>query len=182
MSFRVTASVFHFAVGSVLLAACHASAAPEAVPAAFSLSASRQPAETLSLSAEDQEAVYRTVLYFYRPATGHVRWLDRRLLPAAPSDPETALDRPLALRLVAELGPTRFCIQETPSTCNGRSGGVLRVSPVYELAPGQARVLVDFKGDAGPYAPGTAHSGLEVFLVEKHEREWRIRAHTPTSR
>jgi hypothetical protein len=167
------------AAGAVLLAACHGPARLEPVPSDFALSPFRQPAETIALPLEDQEAIYRTVLHFYRPAGSHVRWLDGRLLPATPDGAGPTLDRELALRLVQQLGPSRFCLREEAGRCEGASGGVLRVSTVYCRSADEARLVVEFLGVAEPFAPATAYSGTQVFLVERRSGGWRIRAHEP---
>jgi hypothetical protein len=168
------------AAGAVLLAACGSTGPSQPVPADLSLSPLREPAETLSLAPEDQEAIYLSVLRFYRPSGDQVRWLDLRLLPAAAADTAVTLDRALALRLIQSLG-TRFCLQDSPGNCAGGSGGVLRVTPVYGMTTERARLVVQFEAVAGPYAPGTAFSGTEVFLVEKRDKEWRISVHAPVS-
>ena len=132
------------------------------------------------LALADQEGIYRAVLHFYRPAGPNVRWLDPQVLPVSVADTGAVWDRSLMLRLIDWLGPARFCLQDAYPTCAGRSGGVLRVSPIYGSAPGRARLIVAFEGVGGPYAPSTAYSGLEVFLVEQHGGEWRIRTHAPS--
>jgi hypothetical protein len=179
MNLPATRTLSRLVIGCLVFTACHSTATQLPAPTAFARSPYRQPAETLALSSPDQEAVYRAVLRFYRPTRGHVRWLDRTLLTDAPGQSAATMERPLALQLIAEVDPSRFCLEEVRSTCPGRVGGVLRLSQVYAEASGQARVVVDFKGEAGPYAPGTAYSGLEVFVLDRHEPDWQIRAHTP---
>jgi hypothetical protein len=166
---------------ALLLAACHGSTPPAAFPTEFSLSRFRQPAETLLLAPQDQEAIYQAVLRFFRPAGNHVRWLDLKMLRPTPDTAEPALGRGLALRLLDRLGPGRACLQDAPAPCTGRSGGILRVSSVYGLTEERARVVVRFQSVPGPYAPETAFSVTEVFLVEKASRHWRLRTHAPAS-
>lgn len=163
------------------IAACHGSAASPAAPSEFSRSPYRQPPETVALAPEDQEAIYHTVLHFFRPAGGQVRWLSRQVLSPARPDSGLILDRTLAIRLVRRLGPTRFCLQDDPVPCAARSGGVLRVSPVYGLTETRARLVIEFQSVPGPYAPEMAFSVTEVFLVEKGTKGWCIRTHAPAN-
>ena len=167
------------AAGFLLLAACHAATPPGTAPADFSTSLYRLADETAIFQPADHEAIYRSVLHFYRPAGVQARWLDPHLLPAAPADTGQTLDDDLAHRLIHALGPSRFCLEEEAAGCNASSGGVVRLSPVYGLSSDRARLIVRFEGVAGPYAGGTAYSGTEAFLLERHAGEWRIRAHAP---
>jgi hypothetical protein len=167
------------ATAFALLAACHSTTPPGAAPADFSTSLYRLADETVTFEPPDHEAIYRSVLHFYRPAGAQARWLDPHLLPAAPADTGRTLDDDLAHRLIRALGPSRFCLQEEAAGCGTSSGGVVRLSPVYGLSSDRARLIVRFEGVAPPYAGGTAYSGTEAFLLERHAGDWRIRAHAP---
>jgi hypothetical protein len=81
---RITAPQTWLALGYLLLVGCHSTVTQWPAPATFSRSPYRQGAERLALSSEDQGAVYRTILQFYRPSRGHIRWLDRSLPAATP--------------------------------------------------------------------------------------------------
>jgi len=167
------------AAGALLLAGCHGAAGPAPSPASVSPSPFRQPNETVSLPQDAVQAIYTAVLQFYRPAGGQVRWLDLRLLPATPHDTAATLDQALASRLIQGLGSARYCLDEAASRCTGLPGGRLRLSPVYGLTADEARVVVDFQGIGRPYAPETAYSGTQVFLLQRQTDAWNIRVHVP---
>jgi hypothetical protein len=111
-----------------------------------------------------------------------MRWLDREVLPAARGDSIGALDSALVTRLILALGPSHFCMYREVPSCSGRPGGSLRLSQVYGLSPDQARVVVHFEGYGGPYAPGTAFSDTEVFLVGRQKDKWRIATHAAATK
>jgi hypothetical protein len=167
------------AAAFLLLVACHSTTPPGAAPADFSTSLYRLADETVTFEPADHEAIYRSVLHFYRPAGAQARWLDPHLLPAAPADTGRTLDDGLAHRLIRSLGLTRFCLQEEGAGCGASSGGILQLSPVYGLSSDRARLIVRFEGVARPFAGGTAYSGTEAFLLERRAGDWRIRAHAP---
>jgi hypothetical protein len=41
---------------------------------------------------------------------------------------------------------------------------------------------VHFEGYSGPYAPGTAFSDTEVFLVARQKDKWRIEMHAAAAK
>jgi hypothetical protein len=167
---------------AIALGACHGSAPQAPAPAEFNRSPYREAAESAAVSAADEEAIYLTVLEFFRPSGQQMRWLDREVLPAARGDSIGALDSALVTRLILALGPSHFCTYREVPACSGRPGGSLRLSQVYGQSPDRARVVVHFEGYSGPYAPGTAFSDTEVFLVARQKDKWRIEMHAAAAK
>jgi hypothetical protein len=157
--------------------ACHHAPLPPVTPQAVRTAPYPQGPETAVADRAVQEGIYRAVLQFYRPGPGQSRWLDPQLLPSAPADTERVMDAALAHRLVAAMGRGSFCLLHGPGCAHTR-GGVLHLSLPYATGPDVARVIVRFEGLAGPYAPGTAFSGTEVFVLVRVGNTWKIHAHS----
>jgi hypothetical protein len=160
-----------------ILAAC----APRPIsqgsePVEFNTSPYVARGETVVTPDRESVELYRVVLRFYRPGPGRARWLDRALLPSEPGAMGLSLDTSLAALLVETQG-NAFCVLEEKQECRGReSGGVLRISPVYQVATDQARIIVEFTG-VEPYGP--AHAGSQAFLLSRNDRGWRIVSRAP---
>ena len=155
---------------------CHHVPLPPLTPQVVSTAPYPQAQETAVADPAMQEAIYRAVLHFYRPGPGQSRWLDPQLLPSAPADTGRVMDAALASRLVAAMGRGSFCLLHS-GTCSRARGGVVHLSLPYATGPDVARVLVRFEGLAGPYAPGTAFSGTEAFVLVRAGNTWKIHAH-----
>ncbi|HKV75732.1 MAG TPA: hypothetical protein VJN95_14520 [Gemmatimonadales bacterium] len=165
-------------------AGCHSASPANPYPTGYSLSPFRERAESVTVDSADRVAIYRTVLQFYRPTQQQWRWIDEETLPATPTDSVGKLPAGLATTLAHSMGEGRFCVQGGIPACPLHpTGGSLRVSPVYGLDSGRARVAVHFTGYYGtPYAKSSAWAGIEVFLVERQQGEWRIAAHAPAGK
>jgi hypothetical protein len=166
---------------ALLLFGCRAATTVTPAPSGLDRSPYRQPGESAWIPPADEEAAYLVVLKFYRPAGDQVRWFDPHLLPAAPVDTARSMDPQLVMRLMSALASLRFCLEGSDSSCTGRSGGVIRVSSVYGLAPDRARIIADFRGVAPAFAPGSAYSGTETFLLSRHDGAWKVQAHGPAA-
>ena len=162
------------------LAACHASLVSTPAPAPFSTSPWRQPAETLAVTPDEQEAIAYSVLAFYRPAAGKVRWIDERFFPAAQGDSVVLLDPAMLPRLIQTMGSSHWCRQQLTAQCSGKIGGILQLSRPYAAEPMSVRVVVQFRGESGPFAPNTAYAGTEVFQLGRQEGKWVILSHLPS--
>jgi len=167
---------------SFVLSACHNAQPSAPVPADYSRFPFQPAGNLVTAASPDLEAVYSTVLQFYRPTQSQIRRLEDRMLPATVADSGQPLDPALATRLVQRLGPNRYCFHNTVPTCLGKIGGGLALSPIQQLGPDRVRVAVQFVGDTTPYASGTAWAGTEVFLLERDHAGWRIVAHAPARR
>jgi hypothetical protein len=161
---------------ALVLSGCGGTPLPPLTPRVVSTGPYPHEQETVVADTGAQQDIYRAVLHFYRPGPGQSRWLDRRLLPSAPGDTGRVLDARLTDRLVGLLGTGAFCVLGS-AACSYQRGGVIRLSLPYATGPDVVRVLVRFDGRAGPYAPGTAFRGTEVFLLVRAGGGWRIHAH-----
>jgi hypothetical protein len=126
-----------------------------------------QDPRTSSLSMEVQIAVYATVLRFYDPPRGQVRWIESRMV----GDAEEAgvLEPALVSAVLERLGDDfRPWVEEADG-----SGGRLRVSALHAVAPDTFRVTVSYQHRT-PYFEGP-RSG-QSFLVGRADDRWRILA------
>lgn len=164
-------------IAIAILAACAPRPTPlGSEPVEFNTSAYVAKGETVVTPDRESVELYRVVLQFYRPGPGRARWLDRALLPSEPGAMGVPLDRSLAALLVETQG-NAFCVLEERPECRGReSGGVLRISPVYQVATDRARIIVEFTG-VEPYGP--AHASSQAFLLSRNVRGWRIVSRGP---
>jgi hypothetical protein len=153
---------------------------PGGAPYPATASESRQPGETAVESPEAQEPIYLAVLRFYRPGPGQARWLDRSLLPEAAGRVGGELDPRLMAKLIAALGPD-YCVRDAGG-CQAERGGILTLSLPYRVSADTVRVVARFEGVAGPFAPGTAFSGTEGFLLVRAGASWTIAEHRPVRR
>ena len=174
-SHRGHPAVAALAFAGVLLALANAPAAcrgkGKSQESGRSWSVYRQAGERAVVAAADVEPIYEEALRFYRPPRNQCRWLDPRLLAAAPR--ETAareLDPELAGRLVERLGD-RFCLLGEP-LCGGRKqGGELQVSEIYAWSPDTARVVVACRM---VWAGARVDNGAQAFLLVRAEKGWNI--------
>ena len=135
-----------------------------------------------SVSDQDRTAVYRTLLRdFYRPTSGQARWVDTRPLgekrgaadttARAMSDDEAPPDASWAESVAEASGLERVCVLGgAEDGCRGRSGGVLRFSPVYADGPRRVHVYARYTPHGGAEGPT---SELRFTLVRRSD-EWRI--------
>ena len=130
--------------------------------------------ETVEMPSAQHMAIYHEVLKFYRPAGNHMRLLNPSLLaPSLEQESGGTIEPAVVNDLVASLGD-RFCVSDTHRICNGRrSGGELRVSPVYSQADTRVRVVVRYRtiDEYAPEMPST-----QVFLLEQSSGGWHVRA------
>jgi hypothetical protein len=157
--------------------ACHTRVTPQGnEPFDFNTSAFASPAETVRLPARETRDIYQAVLRFYRPGPGRARWLDSVLLPSVPSGNNRITFPDLAASLVEELGAS-YCVLSERDCRGTRSGGTLRVSPVYQVDSQRVRVVVQFTS-MDPYGPETSNS--QVFLLARDAAgAWRIESRGP---
>jgi hypothetical protein len=165
---------------ALLLSGCHRAPLPPLTPQVVSTAPYPQGQEAAVTDAGLQQDIYRAVLQFYRPGPGQSRWLDRRLLPSVPGDTGRVMDAALAGRLVTAMGRGSFCLLHGRG-CSHTRGGVVHLSLPYATGPDVARVIVQFDGLSGPYAPGTAFGGTEVFVLVRAGNGWKIHAHQSAS-
>jgi hypothetical protein len=144
----------------------------------------RAAAETIAVAPEAWARLYGPVLRFYRPSSGQARWLEPRLLPASRGDTAgPRLDSATVRMIIAASGVARLCVRGIAPAegCEAARGGILRLSAPYAADTQTARVVARFEGVPGPYAPGTAYSGTEVFLLRRAGDAWVIAAHEPAA-
>jgi hypothetical protein len=128
------------------------------------------------LSHADQAAIASEVIrVFYRPMMAQARWIDPRPLAdqrTLHADSGMAPDHDRAIAIVEGTGLRRVCpLTEANVQCQGRDGGILRVSPAYAVgASGADSALVYVRYTPRNY--GTA-SEIEFFLARR-DSVWRI--------
>lgn len=164
-------------VSALAVSACGTAVTPLGnEPFDFNTAPYATSSETVRLPAGDTQALYRTVLEFYRPGPGHARWLDSTLLPSQAGGEPSSIEPAIAASLVNSL-PGSFCVLNDRRDCQGKTaGGILRISPVYQAPSGEARVVVRFSSVV-EHGPETSSS--LVFLLELGDGEWRIMSRGP---
>jgi hypothetical protein len=169
--------LFSLLVFGLAVSACGTTVTPLGnEPFDFNTAPYATSSETVRLPAGDTQALYAAVLEFYRPGPGHARWLDRVLLPSQAAGERAPLDSAIAASLVNSLRGS-FCVLSGTRDCRGKTaGGILRISPVYQAASGEARVVVEFSG-VEENGPATVSS--LVFLLGMDDGKWRIMSRGP---
>jgi hypothetical protein len=131
----------------------------------------RAPDQVILVQPAEVETIYTAALRFYQTPAGHARWLDRRLLPAAPNAPASRmLDSTLATRLVSALG-SGFQLLDAKDAGGNLQGVQLRVSEIQALAPDRVRVVV---AGLRVHGSGTIDIGSQAFLLAHSTHGWRI--------
>ena len=128
------------------------------------------------LSGETQVAIATEVIrVFYRPLMAQARWIDPRPLAhertvLADSAAEPDYDR--AIAIAQGSGLRRVCpLTEANSQCEGRDGGILRISPAYGVgAGGTDSALVYVR-----YTPRSYGAASEIeFFMTRRDSAWEI--------
>lgn len=142
-----------------------------------------------SVQEQDRTEVYRTLLRnFYRPAPGQARWIDPHPLGEkrgssdttirAVSDDETPPDAGWAAFVVEASGMQRVCVLGgAEDDCRGRTGGILRFSPVYAAGPRRVHVFARYTPHGGAVGPITELR----FTLGRRSDSWRIVDRAPVS-
>jgi hypothetical protein len=128
------------------------------------------------LSDEDQVAIATEVIrVFYRPMMAQARWIDPRPLAnerTILADSSASPDHDRAIAIVEGTGLRRVCpLTEANLQCQGRDGGILRVSPAYGVgARGTDSALVYVR-----YTPRSFGTASEIeFFMTRQDSVWRI--------
>ena len=128
------------------------------------------------LSDEAQVAIASGVIrVFYRPLMAQARWIDPRPLAhertiLADSTVQPDLDR--AIAIAQATGLRRVCpLTEANAQCQGRDGGILRISPAYGVgARGTDSALVYVR-----YTPRSYGAASEIeFFMTRRDSAWAI--------
>ena len=150
---------------------------PEHAPRADKPAHLRGTAQAASLlTDDDQIAVAAEIIrVFYRPMMAHARWIDPRPLAherTVLADSGVQPDPDRAIAIVQATGLRRVCpLTEANVQCQGREGGILRVSAAYGLGSrGTDSALVYVK-----YTPRNFGAPSEIeFFMTRRDSAWEI--------
>lgn len=128
------------------------------------------------LSEDDHVAIAGEIIrVFYRPMMSQARWIDPRPLAnerTVLADSAAAPDNDRAIAIVEASGLRRVCpLTEANVECQGRDGGILRVSPAYGVgARGTDSALVYVR-----YTPRNYGAPSEIeFFMTREDGVWEI--------
>lgn len=137
----------------------------------------RGTAQAASLLSDETQVTIATevIRVFYRPLMAQARWIDPRPLAhertvLADSAVEPDYDRAIAIAQGA--GLRRVCpLTEANAQCEGRDGGILRISPAYGVgARGMDSALVYVR-----YTPRSYGAASEIeFFMTRRDSAWEI--------
>lgn len=152
---------------------------PEHAPRADKPAHLRGTAQAASLLTEDDQVAIagEVIRVFYRPMMAHARWIDPRPLAherTILADSAVAPNHDRAIAIVQATGLRRVCpLTEANVQCQGREGGILRVSPAYGVgARGTDSALVYVR-----YTPKNHGSPSEIeFFMTRQDSVWKIRS------
>lgn len=150
---------------------------PEHAPRADKPPHLRGTAQAASLLTEnDHVAIASEIIrVFYRPMMTQARWIDPRPLAherTILADSGAAPNQDRAIAIVEATGLRRVCpLTEANVQCQGRDGGILRVSPAYAVgAQGTDSALVYVR-----YTPRSYGAPSEIeFFMTRQDSVWEI--------
>ena len=150
---------------------------PEHAPRADKPAHLRGTAQSASLLPEDDHIAIagEVIRVFYRPMMTHARWIDPRPLAherTILADSGMAPNHDRAIAIVEATGLRRVCpLTEANVQCEGRDGGVLRVSPAYGVGTrGTDSALVYVR-----YTPRSSGTPSEIeFFMTRQDSVWKI--------
>ena len=150
---------------------------PEHAPRADKPAHLRGTAQAASLLAEDDHVTIagEIIRVFYRPMMTHARWIDPRPLAherTVLADSVAAPNHDRAIAIAQATGLRRVCpLTEANVQCQGREGGVLRVSSAYGVGSrGTDSALVYVRYTPNQHGPA---SEIEFFMT-RQDGVWKI--------
>lgn len=150
---------------------------PEHAPRADKPAHLRGTAQAASLLTEDDHVTIagEVIRVFYRPMMAHARWIDPRPLAherTILADSAAVPNHDRAIAIVEATGLRRVCpLTEANVQCQGREGGILRVSSAYGVgARGTDSALVYVR-----YTPRNHGAPSEIeFFMTRQDSVWTI--------
>jgi hypothetical protein len=150
---------------------------PEHAPRADKPAHLRGTAQAASLLSEDDHVAIagEIIRVFYRPMMTQARWIDPRPLAherTMLADSAVAPKYDRAIAIVEATGLRRVCpLTEANVQCQGREGGILRVSPAYGVGTGGTDSALVYVR----YTPKSNSAASEIeFFMTRQDSIWKI--------